>query len=77
MRVLESWLRGGGRAEPCWEAEAGLGAAPRDPPALSRARSSPSLGPGAAAPPLARVRRNESERRTLRSLVPQRLRERP
>ncbi|XP_061334945.1 PH and SEC7 domain-containing protein 1-like [Pezoporus flaviventris] len=50
VRVLDSWLRG--RAEPGWEAEAEPGAAPRAPPALSRARSSPSLGPGpAAAPP--------------------------
>ncbi|KAM4644874.1 PH and SEC7 domain-containing protein 4-like [Amazona ochrocephala] len=80
VRALESWLRGGAGAEPRREAEAGPGAAPRDPPALSRARSAPALGPGAAAaaPPPARVRRNESERGTLRSrLVPLRLREGP
>ncbi|KAM9516687.1 PH and SEC7 domain-containing protein 4-like [Guaruba guarouba] len=72
VRVLESWLRGEG-AEPRGEAAA----APRDPPALSRARSSPALGPGAAAPPPARVRRNASERGTLRGLVPRWRRERP
>ncbi|XP_057262806.1 PH and SEC7 domain-containing protein 4-like, partial [Pezoporus wallicus] len=55
----------------------GAGSGPRAPPALSRARSSPSLGPGPAAAPPARVRRNESERGTLRSLVGRRLRERP
>ncbi|XP_061207770.1 PH and SEC7 domain-containing protein 4-like [Neopsephotus bourkii] len=77
VRVLDSWLRGGGRAEPRWEAEPEPEAEPgAAPPALSRARSSPSLGPGPApgpAPP-ARVRRNESERRPLRSLVPRGLR---
>ncbi|KAM8990928.1 LOW QUALITY PROTEIN: PH and SEC7 domain-containing protein 4-like [Ara ararauna] len=76
VRVLESWLRGEG-AEPRGEAEAAAGAPPRAPPALSRARSSPALGPGAAAPPPARVRRNASERGTLRGLVPQWRRERP
>ena len=72
VQVLETWISAGARDLEGWEAQAGPAVAPPDPPTLTKAHSSPSL---AAEPPLAptiRVKRNISERRTVRKIVPKR-----
>lgn len=72
VQVLETWLRAGTQDLEGWEARAGPAAAPPDPPTLTKAHSSPSLAPEPPRVPAARVRRNVSERRTVRRIVPKR-----
>ncbi|XP_027766164.1 PH and SEC7 domain-containing protein 4-like [Empidonax traillii] len=70
VQVLETWLNSGARDLEGWEAQAGW--APPDPPTLTKAHSSPSLAPEHPPGPTVRVRRNISERRTVRKIVPKR-----
>ncbi|XP_017687369.1 PREDICTED: PH and SEC7 domain-containing protein 4-like [Lepidothrix coronata] len=70
VQVLETWLNSGARDLEGWEAQAG--GAPPDPPTLTKAHSSPSLAPEPPPGPTVRVRRNISERRTVRKIVPKR-----
>ncbi|XP_064353895.1 PH and SEC7 domain-containing protein 4-like isoform X2 [Dromaius novaehollandiae] len=71
VQLLETWLSAGARDLDGWEAHVGPVDAPPDPPSLTKAHSSPSLAP--EAPPAGvRVKRNISERRTVRKIVPKR-----
>lgn len=66
VRLLETWLNAEQDLE-SWE-----GGVPPEPPTLTRAHSSPALGPETAPPGPPRVKRNISERRTVRKVVPKR-----
>ncbi|KAJ7428730.1 hypothetical protein WISP_00881 [Willisornis vidua] len=70
VQVLETWLSSGAQDLEGWEARAG--GAPPEPPTLTKAHSSPSLAPEPPPGPAVRVRRNISERRTVRKIVPKR-----
>ncbi|XP_015738553.1 PH and SEC7 domain-containing protein 4-like [Coturnix japonica] len=68
VRVLETWLSNERDLEG-WDG----GGVPAEPPPLTRAHSSPALGPDTTPPPgPPRVKRNISERRTVRKGVPKR-----
>ena len=66
VRLLETWLNA--ERDP----ERWGGGVPAEPPSLTRAHSSPALGPDSAPPAAPRIRRNVSERRTVRRVVPKR-----
>ncbi|XP_068776883.1 PH and SEC7 domain-containing protein 4-like isoform X3 [Struthio camelus] len=71
VQLLETWISSGSQDLDGWEAHAGPAAAPPEPPGLTKAHSSPSLAP--ETPPAGvRVKRNISERRTVRKIVPKR-----
>lgn len=72
MQVLETWINSGAQDLEGWEAQAGAVAAPPEPPNLTKAHSSPSLAPESAPPAGVRVKRNISERRTVRKVIPKR-----
>ncbi|XP_053905625.1 PH and SEC7 domain-containing protein 4-like isoform X4 [Cuculus canorus] len=72
VQVLETWINTGARDLEGWEAQAGPVVAPTDPPTLTKAHSSPSLVPEPPIAPTIRVKRNISERRTVRKIVPKR-----
>ncbi|XP_062452743.1 PH and SEC7 domain-containing protein 4-like [Rhea pennata] len=71
VQLLETWISAGARDLDAWEAHVGPVDAPPEPPGLTKAHSSPSLAP--ETPPAGiRVKRNISERRTVRKIVPKR-----
>lgn len=72
VQVLETWINSGAQDLEGWEAQAGAVAAPPEPPNLTKAHSSPSLAPESAPPAGVRVKRNISERRTVRKVIPKR-----
>uniref|UniRef100_A0A663EQ13 Pleckstrin and Sec7 domain containing 4 n=1 Tax=Aquila chrysaetos chrysaetos TaxID=223781 RepID=A0A663EQ13_AQUCH len=72
VQVLETWISAGAQDLEGWEAQAGPVVAPPDPPTLTKAHSSPSLVPEPPIAPTVRVKRNISERRTVRKIVPKR-----
>lgn len=72
VQVLETWINSGAQDLEGWEAQAGAVAAPPEPPNLTKAHSSPSLAPKNAPPAGVRVKRNISERRTVRKVIPKR-----
>ncbi|XP_074784590.1 PH and SEC7 domain-containing protein 4-like isoform X3 [Athene noctua] len=72
VQVLETWINAGGQDVEGWEAQAGPAVAPPDHPTLTKAHSSPSLAPEPPVTPTIRVKRNISERRTVRKIVPKR-----
>lgn len=72
VQVLETWINAGAQDLEGWEAQAGPVVAPPDPPTLTKAHSSPSLVPEPPIAPTVRVKRNISERRTVRKIVPKR-----
>uniref|UniRef100_A0A493TNS5 PH domain-containing protein n=1 Tax=Anas platyrhynchos platyrhynchos TaxID=8840 RepID=A0A493TNS5_ANAPP len=72
VQVLETWINSGAQDLEGWEAQAGAVAAPPEPPNLTKAHSSPSLAPESTPPAGVRVKRNISERRTVRKVIPKR-----
>ncbi|XP_054660511.1 PH and SEC7 domain-containing protein 4-like isoform X3 [Grus americana] len=72
VQVLETWINAGAQDLEGWEAQVGPAVAPPDHPTLTKAHSSPSLVPDAPIAPTVRVKRNISERRTVRKIVPKR-----
>ncbi|XP_065712638.1 PH and SEC7 domain-containing protein 4-like isoform X2 [Patagioenas fasciata] len=72
VQVLETWLSAGAQDLERWESRAGPVLTPPDLPTLTKAHSSPSLAPEPPQGPTIRVKRNISERRTVRKIVPKR-----